>query len=153
MRGATHTIGISAVAATAALLAVGIISGEIARHVLQTLPLWPAVVLGFAGSPKAKWAGLPVFLFWLAIMALIWAYLLHLSSIASGTYSFAEIAMTVAVGIASIVGLGAGASIQGIRLSGVLAGALLFFTQIGCMAVSLHAPFENDRMFLDWMIR
>jgi hypothetical protein len=49
--------------------------------------------------------GLPVFLFWLVPMAVIWLYLLGVSTLLSGHFTGLEIAMTVVVGIASGVGI------------------------------------------------
>jgi len=42
-------------------------------------------------------------LFWLLVMALIWAYLLGISTFFSGHFSPIEIAMTMIVGAASVV--------------------------------------------------
>lgn len=146
-----NVIGACAATATIALIVVGFVSGEIARHVLQTLPLWPATVLGLAGSVRAKWAGLPVFVFWFAIMALIWAFLLGLSTVASGTYSPVEIAMTVVVGVAALVGLLAAQFGERGTVKWLLFSLILFALQVGAMALSLRPPFETDRQFLAWI--
>jgi hypothetical protein len=147
-----HVIGISASATTAALIVVGFVSGEIARHVLQTLLFWPAIALGFRNSDHARWTAAPVLLFWFLVMALIWAYLLHWSTIASGTYSPAEIAMTVVVGIAAPIGLAAcfATPLRPRRLW--LLSLPLFLVQFLVMTVSLKPPFENDRQFLAWIL-
>lgn len=157
MRKAIQTIGAAAAVATTALIVVGVVSGEIARHVLQTLPLWPAIILGLTDSPKARWASLP-FLFWLVIMLLIWAYLLHFSNIAAGTYSPIEIAMTVVVVLAAVAGTGAAAAAktdnktEKFPVLGWFGGGLLLLGQVALMQVSLRPPFENDAMFLHWII-
>jgi hypothetical protein len=83
---------------------VGLASGLVLRHLVQTLPLWVGVALGFRRSRAAGWVGLPLFLFWLLLMALIWLYLLGVSGILSGHFSILEIAMTIVVGTASLVG-------------------------------------------------
>jgi hypothetical protein len=84
---------------------VGLASRLVVRHLVQTIPLWAGVALGFRRSRAAGWVGLPLFLFWLLLMALIWAYLLGISTFFSGHFSPVEIAMTIVVGAASIVGI------------------------------------------------
>jgi hypothetical protein len=68
-------------------------------------PLWIAIVLGLRRSGWSKWAALPCFLFWLLLMTAIWLFLLGWARIVSGTFSSTEIAMTVIVGLASVVGI------------------------------------------------
>jgi hypothetical protein len=97
--------GCSLAIIAALVLGVGIGSHLVLRHVVQTLPLWVAVTLGLKRSHAAGWTGLPVFLFWLVLMATIWLYLLGVSNILSGHFTHLEIAMTVVVGIASAVGI------------------------------------------------
>jgi hypothetical protein len=97
--------GCSPAIIAALVLGVGIGSHLVLRHVVQTLPLWVAFTLGLRRSPAAGWAGLPVFLFWLVLMAVIWLYLLGVSTMLSGHFTGLEIAMTIAVGIASGVGI------------------------------------------------
>lgn len=97
--------GCSLAIIAALVLGVGIGSHLVLRHIVQTLPLWVVVTLGLRRSRAAGWAGLPVFLFWLVLMAAIWLYLLGLSNMLSGHFTPLEIAMTVVVGIASGVGI------------------------------------------------
>jgi hypothetical protein len=89
----------------AALLVVGAVSHGVIRHIVQTSPLWIAVVLGIRNSSSTKWAALPCFVFWLLLMTAIWLYLLGWARIVSGTFSPTEIAMTMIVGLASIAGI------------------------------------------------
>src|SRR2546422_2950062 len=93
------------VAIIAALLVVGAVSHGVIRHIVQTSPLWIAIVLGIRQSTLTKWAALPCFVFWLLTMTAIWLYLLGWARIVSGTFSPTEIAMTVVVGFASIAGI------------------------------------------------
>src|SRR5205814_8842952 len=79
-RHALLLAGCSLAIIAALVLGVGVGSHLVLRHVVQTLPSWVAVTLGFRRSGAAGWAGLPVFLFWLVLMALIWLYLLGLSN-------------------------------------------------------------------------
>ena len=97
--------------ATAALLilvalyvvgAVSVPPGSL-RHEVQTLPLWIPIVAGYRGRPIAKWAALP----WLAIMIAIWLYLLGIARIVTGRFFPTEVAMTLVVGAAAAIGLGA----------------------------------------------
>jgi hypothetical protein len=105
----------------ALVVGVGLASHTILHHVVQTLPLW-AVVL-FARKPAVKWFGVPCFLFWLAIMAMIWLFLLHLPSPVSGHFSPVEIAMTLVVGLASVLALASSVRIRG---AGFARAALAF---------------------------
>ena len=89
----------------AALLVVGSVSHGVLRHIVQTAPLWAGVILGFCRSDLSKWVALPSFVFWLAIMIFIWLFLLGWAQVVHGTFSPTEIAMTLCVGAASIVGL------------------------------------------------
>jgi hypothetical protein len=89
----------------AALLVVGAVSHGVLRHIVQTSPLWIAIVLGTRRSGSIKWAALPCFVFWLILMILIWLFLLGWARIISGTFSSTEIAMTLIVGLASVVGI------------------------------------------------
>ncbi len=152
MPKASRLIGILAAVAITALIVVGIASGEIVRHVIQTLPFWPAVVLGLRGSPAARWAGLPVFVFWLAIMTLIWLFLLGIANIANGAYGPVEIAMTAIVGIASIVGIVACILARGDTRAFVAAALFILIgaAQVGIMAVSLKPPVSSDRALMTW---
>jgi hypothetical protein len=89
----------------AALLVVGAVSHGVLRHIVQTSPLWIAIALGVRRSGWSKWAALPCFIFWLLLLAAIWLFLLGWARIVSGTFSPTEIAMTLIVGAASILGM------------------------------------------------
>lgn len=100
-------IAYCAVGVLVALYVVGAVSvppGSL-RHEVQTLPLWFPIVAGFRNSELAKWAALPCFLFWLTIMTFIWLFLLGWARIVTGHFLPTEIAMTLVVGAASVVGL------------------------------------------------
>jgi hypothetical protein len=84
---------------------VGFASGLVLHHLAQTLPLWVGVVHGFRRSRATGWVGLPLFLFWLVLMALIWLDLLGIAHVLFGHFSPVEIAMTIVVGTASVVGI------------------------------------------------
>ncbi len=88
-----------------ALLVVGAVSHGVLRHIVQTSPLWIAIVSGIRRSGLSKWAALPCFVFWFLLMSAIWMFLLGWARFVSGTFSPTEIAMTMIVGLASIVGI------------------------------------------------
>jgi hypothetical protein len=83
---------------------VGVAAGLALRHIAQTLPPWVGVVFGARGGRATGWIALPLFLFWLTLVAFIWLYLLGVARI-SGDFSPVEIAMTIIVGAASAVGI------------------------------------------------
>jgi hypothetical protein len=89
----------------AALFVVGVVSNIVVRHLVQTSTLWIAIVLGIRNSKLTKWAAWPCFVFWLVLMAAIWSFLLGWTHFLSGTFSPAEIAMTIIVGAASLGGM------------------------------------------------
>lgn len=82
---------------------VGIPDKLVLRHIVQTLPLLAPLVLGFRRSNAAGWIALPLFLFWLGIMNMIWLYLLGVSGMISGHFSPLETAMTIVVAAASVI--------------------------------------------------
>jgi hypothetical protein len=96
----------------AALLAVGLESHGIIRHTVQTSPYWIAIVLGFRGSRWSKWAGLPCFALWLALMVNIWMTLLGLPHLLGGRFTPFEIVMTVIVAVAAVTGIFAAVRIR-----------------------------------------
>lgn len=89
-----------------ALYVVGAVSNGSLRHEVQTLPLWIPIVLGFRQRELAKWAALPCLIFWLTIMVFIWLFLLGWARIVTGHFSPTEIAMTLVIGAACLVGIG-----------------------------------------------
>ena len=117
---------------------VGIPDKLVLRHVVQTLPLWPAFILGVRRSRSTGWVSLPLFLFWLGLMALIWSYLLGVSHIINGHFSPLEIAMTVIVGLSSLIGIGmfwSLRSLSAIKAIGFFVAFAAF--QFACLRISL----------------
>lgn len=132
-------IAVCCIAVIASLYTVGLKSGTIVRHIVQTAPLWIGVCLGLRKSDLAKWVAMPFFIFWLCIMTFIWLYLLGWAHIVNGSFSPIEIAMTLIIGVASIVGF-----VSSLRLrtstGAVTAVAISLFSfalQVATMAVSL----------------
>ena len=90
-----------------ALYVVGAVSiqpGSL-RHEVQTLPLWFPIVLGFRQREITKWMALPLLVFWLAIVLSIWLFLLGWARIVTGRFFPTEIAMTIVIGVACLIGL------------------------------------------------
>lgn len=98
-------ISICVFAVVLSLLLDGIISGTPVRHIIQVSASVAVLRLLHRRLPWAAYAALPIFLFWLFIAALIWMYLLGVSTIASGTYTNEEIFLTVVIGVASVSGI------------------------------------------------
>jgi hypothetical protein len=89
----------------ALVVGVGVASGLFLHHLVQTLPLWVGVGLGFGRSRAAGWIGLPLFLFWLVVMVIVWLYLFGIVHFINGHFSTLEIAVTIVVAVASVVGI------------------------------------------------
>jgi hypothetical protein len=103
----SKVVAFSSLAILVALYVVGAVSvppGSL-RHEVQTLPLWFPIVAGFQRKELAKWAALPCLIVWLTIMCFIWLFLLGWARIVSGRFFPTEIAMTLVIGAASILGL------------------------------------------------
>jgi hypothetical protein len=109
------------------------------RHIVQTLPLWFPILLGFRGSEVAKWCALPCLVFWLCIMALIWTFLLGWTRILTGHYSPVEIIMTVIVGVAGVAGFVIACRWRTVMrpLRAAAIGALFLALQVAALRVSL----------------
>jgi hypothetical protein len=123
----------------AALLVVGAVSHGVLRHIVQTSPLWIAIVSGVRRSGWSKWAALPCFVFWFLLMSAIWMFLFGWARFVSGTFSSTEIAMTVIVGLASVVGIVTAAGIRGgvSRWSATGVALLLAALQLTAFRLSL----------------
>jgi hypothetical protein len=102
---APRIIGYCSLAILVALYIVGAVSNGSLRHEVQTLPLWFPIVTGFQQREIAKWAALPCLIFWLVIMIFIWLFLLGWARMVTGHFSPTEIAMTLTIGAACLIGL------------------------------------------------
>ena len=122
------------VAIMAALLVVGAVSHGVIRHIVQTAPLWIAIVLGTRRLDLRKWVALPSFVFWLLLMIAIWLFLLGWARIVSGTFTVTEIAMTIVVGAASTLGIVAGLRMRTTTRPAVAAAMVLGVTLLDLIA-------------------
>jgi hypothetical protein len=97
-------VGYCALITLLALYVVGAVSNGILRHVVQTLPLWFAIVAGLRQREIAKYAALPCFAIWFVLMLLIWLFLLGWAKVISGHFTVIEIVLTMVIGTATIAG-------------------------------------------------
>lgn len=131
---------LASVAIIAALVVgVGLASGLVLRHVVQTLPLWISVGLGARRVRAAGAFALPCFAFWLILMVIIWLYLLDIARLVNGHFTPIEIAMTLVVGAAAVAGIGSAvrswrAVPPGVAVSLFALGAVL---QWACFRISM----------------
>jgi len=128
-----------------ALLLVGLVSGTVLRHLVQIIPIVVAVGLLMYRPEWGAYASLPIFLFWIFIVVLIWLFLLGLSSVANGRYTAIEVLSTflmvafAAVGITGAVRLG-----RPLRLLGRVSTVIFFAgVQVAAMWVSFLQPIAN----------
>lgn len=142
--GEPIVIAVCSLAIILALVAgVGGATGLVWRHLIQTAPLWLAVGCGFGRARVTGWIALPSFLFWLALMIMIWLYLLGVARFVTGYFSPVEIAMTIVVGIASIIGIVSFFRFKS-RLrpwSAIVLFVLFAAAQWGCFLLSLTPRF------------
>ena len=86
------------------LYLVGLVSHTLIRHVIQTAPLVVAIVLAQRVPRVAGAASAPLFAFWLAIVVLIWLFLLGIARIVSGHYTVAERVLTATIALSAVIG-------------------------------------------------
>lgn len=87
------------------LLAVGVVSHTILRHIVQVIPAVIALMLVARQSGLAAAAAAPIYTFWLGVMVNIWLFVLGIARIFSGTFSGVEIALTIIIALASGLGI------------------------------------------------
>ena len=127
-------------AVSVSLLLVGIVSGTLIRHGVQAAPALAAGVLASRGIPWTRCAAIPVFAFWLFIMALIWLHVTGLAHLVKVRFTATEIGLTIVIGTSSAGGLVASlrARHRPIRWSGLVVIVLSGAIQIGVMWLSLR---------------
>jgi hypothetical protein len=126
----------------AALLAVGVASGTVLRHVVQVAPAAVALGLVWRGSTIGRAATLPILTFWLGLMVTIWLFLLDVVRLINGRFTTTEIILTVAIGAACAIGLRGGVRpTAGASVAWRLVVALLFaVAQLGALVLSMQVP-------------
>lgn len=129
------------VGVVAALLVVGVVSDTVVRHVVQVAPV--LLTLGFVLRlpTVGVWMAIPVLAIWGMVMLAIWAYLLGLSDITSGSFSAVEVVLTIVIAACSAWGVREGVRagrrlpLSGRLISMAVGGAL----QIAFLVLSLQA--------------
>lgn len=124
------------------LLAVGVEGGTPVRHLVQITPPAVALVLVLAGSPYGRAAALPIVTFWAGLMVTIWLFLLGLHRLIGGHFTGVEIALTVAIAIACLIGLrdGARPTANLARARRVAAAIGFGLLQLAALWASLQPP-------------
>lgn len=123
-----------------ALLVVGLVSGTFLRHVVQTLPIIAAAGVLARRPDWGAYAAVPIFVFWILIVVLIWLFLLGLSRIANGHYTAIEIVLTVFM---------AGFSVAGVVKSIPLGKALRPIVRV--LAVILFGVLQGGAMWVSFL--
>jgi phosphoglycerol transferase MdoB-like AlkP superfamily enzyme len=80
-----------------------------------------------------------IFLIWVLLVTLIWLYLLGIASIINGTFSLAERALTVVMGVTSVIGLVV--SLAAVRKGPIWLSIVTFAIGIAVQAVALQISF------------
>jgi len=88
-----------------ALVVVGIVSHTLIRHMIQIVPVIMVIILLVRRPAMGLPAAAPLLAFWFLIMGGIWLFLLDFARVFTGTFSPAEIALTLVIGLACLFGL------------------------------------------------
>jgi hypothetical protein len=125
-----------------ALLLVGVASGTLLRHIVQILPIIFATGVLGRRPDWGAYASLPIFVFWIVIVVLIWLFLLGVSRIANGHFTPVEIFLTFVMAGFSLVGAVRSVSLgKPLRVSGRALAIILFaLIQVAAMWVSFLKP-------------
>jgi hypothetical protein len=155
MRNGINVVAISGLVLVGALIVVGVVSGGIVRHIIQTGPVLVASFLVLRGAASAAWGAVAAFLVWLFIMTCIWLFLLGIARVITGHYSPTEIAMTVVVAIAAVIGIVAAlrARRETTFIRGLCFFVLFAVLQVAALWLSFQPHFSNDHNFALWISR
>jgi hypothetical protein len=128
-----------------ALLLVGIVSGTFLRHIVQILPIAMAAGVLTRRPDWGAYAAVPIFVFWIFIVVMIWLFLLGLSQVANGHYTAIEVISTSLIagfsGAGVIKSIPLGRSLPVIRR--VFTVILFAVVQVAAMWVSFLRPIAN----------
>ena len=97
-------IAVSLIGLSVALLIVGLISGTVLRHVVQLLPAWVTLVGLALRRHWASHAASPIFLLWGIIVLASWLTVAGIWQMIPGSFSMAEILLTVVIAPLCVVG-------------------------------------------------
>src|SRR2546425_875969 len=87
------------------LLLVGLVSPPPVRHVIQAAPACVVLLLAARRTAWARFAVLPIYVVWLALMVCIWLFLLGIARVISGHFTPVEVVLTLAIGASCVAGL------------------------------------------------
>lgn len=135
MDNRSRTIAVCGLVLILALYVVGVVSHGVIRHFVQTAPVWPAVWLGFRRSPWTKWAALSPLVLWLVLMINIWLLLLGLPHLLSGNFTPIEVALTIIIGVAAVVGIATALRVRAAVPSAGAVGMLLLMASLQILAI------------------
>ena len=125
------------------LLLIGVVSATPLRHLVQAVPAVVALGLVWRGIGWSPYSALPLFLFWLFLMSLIWLFIFGLAHLITGTFSPAERMLTVAIVLSCVLGIGA--ALRASPTSGWKSRSLAFlafaFLAVAAMWASLQPLF------------
>jgi hypothetical protein len=110
---------------------------------VQTAPLWFVVVLGLRGGTYARWAALPMLLFWIAAAGLVVADQLGVTHLADTAFPLMGWQGALVVGAAGVTGVAACCAPTG-RTSPLTALTLALAcgaVQIGAFYFGMQSPF------------
>jgi hypothetical protein len=144
---APKAIGYCALVTLFALYIIGAVSNGVVRHIVQSLPLWFPIVWGLRQREIAKYAALPCFVIWLALMILIWLFLLGWAKLVSGHFTPVEVILTLMIGAAGIAGLLIGFRWRtSLSWSKALSTAAIFAVlQVAALHISFLPSIAKDR--------
>jgi hypothetical protein len=145
MSNTSRLTAISLTGVILGLLAVGVVSGTLVRHIIQVLPATLALALVIQRVPWSYYTALPVFVFWLLIMVAIWLFLLGLARITTGHFTPTEVVLTLVIGASCLCGLSQVFRTQPVASRVARAAWAILFSalQIGALWVSLRPAFAN----------
>jgi hypothetical protein len=128
-----------------ALFLVGVVSGTFVRHVVQILPILLVLIVLHSRPDWGAYAALPIFIFWIGIVILIWLFLLGFSRIAIGQYTTPEIVLTFVMAGCSVAGVLTSVSLgRSVPVVGRVAVFILFAVlQVAAMWVSFLRSIVN----------
>ena len=116
-----------------ALIVVGLVSGTLARHLIQIIPVIIALTATLAKKKWSVFAAFPLFIYWLLIMIFIWLFLLKIANITRGHFTKAEIEMTILIGICCVYGIVV--SIGRLSIRGSITVVFILWNVILCFAL------------------
>ena len=127
------------------LILVGVVSGTFVRHVIQIIPIVLVLLAIKRQSRWAAYAALPIFIFWIFIMVLIWLFLLDIARIVTGHFTVVEIILTILIGLSGIWGI---VTVIRYRPTAQFLTSVLIFVsfaalQIFALWLSFKRAFEN----------